>query len=81
MTTSYAIPNPVHPNVYSFSVAGERTRIGSPFLRGCAALAGRDDLAQRIDDIEARGARYSGEDGDVLAAVWTALGWPMPAVR
>lgn len=51
--------------------------IGSAFLWAVAMDNGRADLAARIEDIETRYCRYSGEDGDVLSSVWSTLGWPM----
>lgn len=45
-------------------------------LRAYALEVGRVDLAQRLEALKARGCRYSGEDGDTLASVWSALGWP-----
>lgn len=60
---------------------------GFPFQTGGASgwMRARDlwplaTEAQRasILDICTRYNHYTGEDGDVLSGVWSALGWPIP---
>lgn len=63
----------------SIAVSGHGS-IASSFIRAVAIDRGRQDIAARIDDIESRYCRYSGEDGDVLGSAWSSLGWPVPVL-
>ena len=60
---------------YGISIANGG-RISMAELRAFAEKLCRSDLVARIDELERTGCRYSNHDHDVLAPVWSALGWP-----